>query len=120
MELKAQIITGDTFQAFIQEKDWAAILVDTEWDIRGKAKIEPTFRKAIKEYDELVAFGRFDPEIEVDLAQEINILNMPTVLYYRKGDLVAALISASQNVPGRVRALIHGDKIGYHDGNDSI
>ena len=120
VELKAQIITSDTYQAFIREKDWAVILVDTEWDIRGKAKIEPTFRKAIKKYDELVAFGRFDPEIEVDLAHEINILQMPTVLYYRNGAHVAALISASQNVPDRINALIHGDKIGYHDGNDFI
>ena len=120
MELKAQIITRDTYQTFIQEHDWAVILVDTEWDIRGKAKIEPTFRKAIKAYDKLVAFGRFDPEIEVDLAHEINILQMPTVLYYRNGELVAALISASQNVPGRLNALIHGDKIAYHDGNDFI
>ena len=118
MELNAQIITRETYQAFIQKKDWAAILVDTEWDIRGKAKIEPTFRKAIKEYDELVAFGRFDPEIEVDLAREINVLQMPTVLYYRKGELLAALISPSQNIPGRIKALIHGEKIGYHDGND--
>jgi thioredoxin-like negative regulator of GroEL len=120
MELSAQIITADTYQAFIQEKNWAAILVDTEWDIRGRAKIEPTFRKAIKEYHALVSFGRFDPEIEVDLAHEIDIRQMPTVLYYRKGELVAALISASQNVPGRIKALIDGREPGYHDGNDIV
>lgn len=120
MELNAQIITRETYQAFIKEKNWAAILVESEWDIRGKARIEPTFRKAIKEYHGLVAFGRFDPEMEVDLARETNIQQMPTVLYYRKGELVAALISASQNVPGRIEALINGKEPGYHDGNDII
>jgi hypothetical protein len=58
--------------------------------------------------------------MEVDLARETNIQQMPTVLYYRKGELVAALISASQNVPGRIEALINDKEPGYHDGNDII
>ncbi len=120
MEIIAQILTKDTYHAFLNEKEWAVILVETESDIRGKAKILPTFRKSINAYKEIVAFGQFDPEIEKDLASQTNILNMPTVLYYRKGELVASLLSASQNVSGRIKALINGQEIGYHDGNDFI
>jgi len=120
MELYAQILTKNTYQAFIQEKEWAVILVDTESDIRGKAKILPTFRKAINTYKEVVAFGQFDSEIEKELALQTNILNIPTVLYYQRGELVASLLSASQNVSGRIEALVDGRQIGYHDGNDFI
>ena len=120
MELNAEIITGNNYQTFINESAFAVVLVDTEWDIRGMAKIQPTFRKAIREYAGVVSFGQLDPEIEVDLAHDFNILNMPTVLYFRKGELVAALVSASQNVSGRVKALIREETIGYHDGHDFI
>jgi len=120
MELNANILTKNTYQAFIHEKEWAVILVDTESDIRGKAKILPTVRKSMNTYRAVVAFGQFDPEIEKDLARQTNILNIPTVLYYRRGKLVASLLSASQNVSGRIKALINGRQIGYHDGNDFI
>ena len=118
--LTAEVITGHNYQAFISGNEFAVVLVDTGWDVRGMAKILPTFRKAIKEYAGIVSFGQFDPEIEVNLAHEINVLQMPTVLYYRKGELVAALISPSQNVSGRVKALIQNEDIGYHDGHDFI
>ena len=120
MEINAQILTKNTYQAFIHEKEWAVILVDTESDIRCKAKILPTFRKSINTYNDLVAFGQFDSEIEKDLVHQTNITNIPTVLYYRKGELVASLLSASQNVSGRIEALMNGRQIGYHDGNDFI
>ena len=120
MEINAQILTKNTYQAFLHEKEWAVILVDTASDVRGKAKILPTIRKSILAYNQYVAFGQFDPEIETDLARQTNILNVPTVLYYRSGELVASLVSASQNVSGRINALMEGLKIGYHDGNDFI
>ncbi len=120
MELNAQTLTKNTYQTFIHEKEWAVILVDTESDIRGQAKIIPTIRKSINTYKEVVSFGQFDPEIETDLARQTNILNMPTILYYRKGELVASLLSAFQNVSGRIQSLMNGQEIGYHDGNDFI
>ena len=120
MELNAEVITGNNYQAFINESEFAVVLVDTGWDVRGMAKIQPTFRKAIKEYAGAVSFAQFDPEIEVNLANHFNIRNMPTVLYFRNGELVAALVSASQNISGRVKALIQNEGIGYHDGHDSI
>ncbi len=120
MEIHAQVLTKETYQAFIHEKEWAVVLVDTESDIRGKAKILPTVRKSMNTYKEVVAFGQFNPEIEKDLARQTAIRNMPTVLYYRKGELVASLLSASQNVSGRIKALMNGREIGYHDGNDFI
>ncbi len=120
MELNAQTLTKKTYEAFIREKEWVVILVETESDIRGQAKIIPTFRKAINTHKEFVAFGQFDPEIEKDLALQTDIRNIPTVLYYQKGHLVASLLSASQNVSGRIEALMNGQEIGYHDGNDFI
>ncbi len=118
MEINAQIISEDTYQAFIQQNEYSVILVDTEWDVRGRARILPTFRKAIKEHEDIVAFGQFDPDVEEALASRIIIPNVPTVLYFRKGELVASLLSSLQNVSARISALINSEELGYHDGND--
>jgi hypothetical protein len=52
------------------------------------------------------------------VATSIPILNVPTVAYYKGGRLVAALISAMQDVTARIQAMLDGKSIGRNDGWD--
>jgi thioredoxin-like negative regulator of GroEL len=111
-----QLLTGTDFQSFIEAKKAAVVPLDAEWDVAYR----PVLRRRILEAEEVLAdqvnFGEVDCDTNLDLAESIPIPNVPSVVYYRNGELIAALVGAEQNVRARVERVLRGESIGYKDG----
>jgi thioredoxin-like negative regulator of GroEL len=72
-----------------------------------------------KEFPTGVNFGEVDCDADGELAKSIPVLNVPLVAYYRRGQLVAALIGNEQNVLERLRRMMRDESIGYKDGSEA-
>jgi len=101
-------VTDDNFDAFFLAKTYSVLLFDAPWDVGPGAQIRPRFESAAQTWGGSVNFGRVDCDAQPRLVRSIPICNVPTVAYYKRARLVAALVSASQDVSARVGALIEG------------
>jgi thioredoxin-like negative regulator of GroEL len=74
--------------------------------------------KAEKELGDRANFGEVDVDRDMELAKSLRLLNVPTVAYYRNGQLVALLTGCRQNVRSRLERVMRGEAIGHQDGDD--
>ena len=56
--------------------------------------LAPIIAELAKEYDGKVVVGKCDVEENEDLAQEFGIRNIPTVLFFKGGEIVDKVIGA--------------------------
>jgi thioredoxin-like negative regulator of GroEL len=109
-------LTSADFQYFIKAKKAAVVHFDAEWDVAYR----PVLRRRMLEAEEALAdqvnFGEVDCDTNLDLAESIPIQNVPSVVYYRNGELIAVLVGAEQNLHARVGRVLRGESIGYKDG----
>jgi thioredoxin 1 len=109
-------ITTDTYQSFINDKPYAIILFDAPWDVGPGAMIRPSFEATAVKFADRINFGEINVDESQEIARQVHILNVPTVAYYKNGQLIKALIGAYQDIEGRLSALMDGGEIGYDDG----
>lgn len=64
----------------------------------------------IFEFDR-VQFGEVDIDKHQDIASSVQLLNIPAVTYYRKGELIELAIGQTQDIPARIEALLAGPKL---------
>jgi len=106
-------LTEAELESFVAENPAVAIHFDAAWDVAGLASIERKMVDAESVFADRVAFGYVDCEQDPELAKAIPILNVPTVAYYRNGNLVAAPVGARQNVRLRLDRFLRGVIVGY-------
>jgi thioredoxin 1 len=111
-------VSEDEYESFLREKEYAVVLFDAPWDVGPGALIRPRFEKAAKAFHGRVNFGEVNCDELVRVARSIRLANVPTVAYYKDGQLLAALVSAQQDVTARTRAMLDGKRIGRRDGWD--
>jgi thioredoxin 1 len=56
--------------------------------------ISPIIAELAKEYDGRIVVGKCDVEENEDLAQEFGIRNIPTILFFKNGEVVDKLVGA--------------------------
>ena len=56
--------------------------------------LAPVIEELAKEYEDKLVVGKCDVEENEDLAAEFGIRNIPTVLFFKNGDVVDKLIGA--------------------------
>jgi thioredoxin 1 len=56
--------------------------------------LAPTISELAKEYDGKIVVGKCDVEENEDLAAEFGIRNIPTILFFKNGEVVDKLIGA--------------------------
>ena len=56
--------------------------------------LAPIIAKLAKEYDGKIVVGKCDVEENEDLAQEFGIRNIPTVLFFKGGEIVDKVVGA--------------------------
>jgi thioredoxin 1 len=56
--------------------------------------LAPVIEELAKEYEGKIVVGKCDVEENEDLAAEFGIRNIPTVLFFKNGDVVDKLIGA--------------------------
>ena len=80
---------------------------DGDWDA-GREIVAAAIREALAGFPD-VGFGYVDVDEEPELAQRLGIVNVPTVLYYRDGELVGAVIGQGQDVAGNIASVLSGE-----------
>jgi thioredoxin 1 len=113
-----QIVTNADFQSFLEAKPAALIRFDAKWDVAYAPALQRRMQEAEQILADQVNFGEVDCDADPELAMSIPILNVPTVAYYRNGQLVVALVGAEQNVAARAARVLRGEPIEYQDGLD--
>lgn len=110
------LLDSQQFESFIAAKSAAAVHFDAEWDSSYRAVTRRQMQVAEALLSEQANFGEVDCDASPELAKSIRLLNIPSVVYYKDGKLIAALIGARQNVRARLARILLGESIGRDDG----
>ncbi len=109
-------VSDEGYESFLREKEYAVILFDATGDVGPGLLIRPRFERAARAFADRVNFGEVDCDEQSRVVTSIPVLNVPTVAYYKGGRLIAALVSAVQDVNARTGAMLDGKRIGRGDG----
>src|SRR5262245_32047292 len=109
-------LTSEEYHAFVAAKPAAAIHFDADWNAQLREMTRLKMLEAELALDDRVSFGEIDCDAHLGLAKSIPVCGVPVVAYYQNGELVAALIGATQNVRARLERVLRGEEIGYKDG----
>ena len=112
-------LTSENYDAFVREKQAAAVHFDAEWDVGYRPIARKKMEQAEAVLSEQANFGEIDCDRDGKLVKSIRVLNVPAIAYYFNNTLVAVLIVFQQNVLGRLERLLRGEPVGYKDGMDS-
>ncbi len=84
--------TQDNFEAEVMNSD-QPVLVDfwADWCMPCKA-LAPTIDELADEYVGKVKVGKVDTESNATLAQQFNIVSIPTVLLFRNGEVTEKFV----------------------------
>ncbi|MDO5014792.1 MAG: thioredoxin [Clostridia bacterium] len=84
-------LTKDNFKEKVLESD-KTVLVDFWADWCNPCKMmAPVFEEASNEYEDAV-FGKVNVDEESDLAREYRVMNIPTIMAFKNGELVDKVI----------------------------
>ena len=108
-------VSEDEYESFLRENEYVVVLFHAPWD-GGGTLIRPRFEKAAEALGGRVHFGEVNVDEATFAAKSIPILNVPTVAYFKDGQLIAALVGATQDVAARTQAVLDGKRIGRNDG----
>ena len=114
MEIRS--VSEDEYESFLREKEYTVVLFDAPWDVGPGALIRPPFEKAARAFGGRVNFGEVNTDEFTRVPKSISVANVPTVAYFRGGQLVAAMVGAQQDVAARTQAMMDGKRIGRKDG----
>jgi thioredoxin-like negative regulator of GroEL len=119
MRLKICPVTRENYESFITEREFAVIHFDAEWDFGHRPHTRLLMTATAKLFPANVNFGEVDCDAESELAKSIPVCNVPLLAYFRRGQLVGALVGSYQNIAERLRRIMRHELIGYNDGSDS-
>ncbi len=101
------IVTDDNFAAEIEAADRLAI-VDFWAEWCGPCRlVEPIVIELASEYSDRVKFGKLDVDANPMTAQRFNIRSIPSVLFFKDGELVDSVIGAQPKAALEKKILEH-------------
>jgi thioredoxin 1 len=82
------ILSKQNFQTVLEGTDkLSLVLFKAEWS--GACQIlEPIYRELARSYRSQVSFFVIDAEAEKDLQDQFRIMDLPTILFFRSGQLI--------------------------------
>lgn len=88
-----KVITTTNFQDFLSEPGLLVIDFWATWC--GPCRmIAPIISKLAEKYDGKITVGKCDVEENDDLAAEFGIRNIPTILFFKNGEVVDKIVGA--------------------------
>ena len=101
-------VSKSSLPEFLAQRPFAVVHVDAQWDgyrllLEKKiGAIEPQFQNE-------VSFGYVDCDQEQEYAREIGIVNVPSMAYYRDGELTALVVGVQQDLAENIRRVMQGE-----------
>lgn len=82
--MAVQNLTEDNFDEVIKQADFAMVDVWATWC--GPCKMMgPVVDKLAEEYDGKVLVGKVDADEEMEVAQKLGVISIPTLVFFRNG-----------------------------------
>lgn len=80
-------LVKENFNSHISENEYTIVDIHTSWC--GPCKqLSPIIEELATEYDGKVSIVKLSAETERDVAVELGVRNVPTVLFYKNGEIV--------------------------------
>ena len=80
-------VTSDNFDEKIKSSEIAIVDIWAEWC--GPCKqLSPIIDEVSSELGDKVLVGKMDADANLDFVKELNVRNIPTILYYKNGEVV--------------------------------
>ncbi len=88
-------VTGDTFKSEVLDSD-IPVLADfwAEWCVPCRM-VEPILEQMAEEYKGKIKVARINVDEEGELASNYNIVSIPTILLFHKGNVAGQQIGAA-------------------------
>ncbi|MCJ7489355.1 MAG: thioredoxin [Thermoplasmata archaeon] len=81
------VVTDSSFEEFIGEHDTVVVDCWAPWCAPCRM-LSPTIDAMAKDYKGKVVFGKLNTDENFETAAKFGIMSIPTLLYFRKGELV--------------------------------
>lgn len=86
-------LSGEELESAIEENSIVVVDCWADWCAPCKA-IEPIIESLAEEYGDKAFFGKLDVDSEREIALEYGISSIPTILFFRDGELSDRVIGA--------------------------
>lgn len=86
-------ITDENYKEILKSDKLVIIDVYAAW-CKPCSVIAPILDKLSEEYSEKVLIGKYNIEDEVELCEKYNILSIPTLLFFRNGEMIDKCIGS--------------------------
>jgi thioredoxin-like negative regulator of GroEL len=105
-------LTSDTYGDFIKRSEFAIVLFHATWDVGGAKAIRPLLQSVSETQGDQAQFAEVDVDEHQDIPASIQLIQVPAIAYYRRGDLIEVVGGAPQDISAHVAALLAGEKEG--------
>lgn len=86
-------ITDENYKEILKSDKLVIIDIYATW-CKPCSVIAPILDKLSEEYSEKVLIGKYNIEDEVELCEKYNILSIPTLLFFRNGEMIDKCIGS--------------------------
>lgn len=99
-------LTDATFDEYIKTHPYVVVDFWASWCMPCRA-VEPVVKDLANKYEGKVAFAKVNADENPEKMKEFGIMGIPTILFFKEGELVDTVVGAVPKVQLDARVLKH-------------